>query len=247
VSPTPQPTPEPTDKPSSAPSARPTEGCRVQNGVFGDVNQEQTRTIEFGYEMEFRDTADAEQDLIPKVEGAITDSILGLVFAECETSRRLRVSRRLEVTGVSQNPEDLIMDDVVCGEIDDGNDCVVVSGALTLYASDAESAAALEDEIIDAIKANMDSGELNKVDDSIVRVTYTELQSDGDASKSINDGNEQVGNNNTPVLVGALVAAGVVLAAVLGVAYKRRSNDEDATISNFGGESNTGESNTISA
>ena len=106
---------------------------------------------------------------------------------------------------------------------------MVVSGALSLYATDAESASALEDVILEAIKANMEAGNFNDVDESVVRVTYTELESGPDGSQSANDGNRAIGeDNNSGVLIGSLVAAGVIMAAVVGVAYRKRQNENEA-------------------
>lgn len=211
-----------------------------------------------------------ESDILPLVEKAVTDSILAEIFAQCAVRRKVR--RRLEITGVTQNPEDLVLDDskfdfsdstqylvlsfrtlsnpivffprmraVVCGDVADGNSCVVVSGALAVFASDEESASSLEDAILAAIKANMDSGSFNDVHESVVRVTYTELQSGGPSGSEGSGGNSAVGtDNNTPVLVGSLVAAGVLMAAVLAVAYTKRNKNEndlaDATATDIGGE-----------
>lgn len=71
------------------------------------------RTLEFGYEVEATADADTiEDEVLPLVEKSVTDSILGEIFTECTTARRqLRVSRRLEITGVTQNPEDVVLDD----------------------------------------------------------------------------------------------------------------------------------------
>lgn len=63
--------------------------------------------------------AEIESDIIPLVESAVTDSILSEIFSDCEGGRRLqrslRVSRRrLQVTGVTQNPEDEVLTDGTC-------------------------------------------------------------------------------------------------------------------------------------
>ncbi len=81
----------------------------------------------------------------------------------------------------------------------------------------------------------MDSGTFDNVEPSVVRVTYTEFQSDT-PSGSESDGNDAVvQNNNTPVLVGSLVGAGVLMAAILAIAYKRRNSaQEDETTTDLG-------------
>lgn len=117
-----------------------------------------------------------------------------------------------------------------------------MDGALSIYATDEESATALEEEILAAIKANMDSGNFNDVDPSVVRVTYTELQSDT-PSGSESNGNDAIGEyKNTPVLVGSLVGAGVIMAAILTIAYMRRANNaqEDGTATDLGDQPSGG-------
>lgn len=126
---------------------------------------------------------------------------------------------------------------VVCGEVGDGNECVVVNGAFSIYATTEESASALEEDILSSIRSKMEAGDFNDVDPSVVRVTYTDLDTDRpDGSQSNAGNNPTVGNNNTPVLVGALVAAGVLMAVVLTVAYRRRTKgeSEDATATELG-------------
>jgi hypothetical protein len=77
--------------------------------VFGDIDSEVFRTIEYGYEVETTTSAEAiASDVLPLVESAVTNSILSELFAECAVRRKLR--RRLEVTGVTQLPEDLVVD-----------------------------------------------------------------------------------------------------------------------------------------
>lgn len=86
--------------------------CATQDGIFGNIDSEAVRTIEYGYEVEANTTADIiESEIIGRVESAVTDSILAEIFAECAVRRNLRVTRRLEITGVTQNPEDIVLDD----------------------------------------------------------------------------------------------------------------------------------------
>ena len=123
---------------------------------------------------------------------------------------------------------------------------MVVSGALSIFATDEESANAMQDAIKAAIKENMDKGDFDDVSEDVVRVSYTELNSNVAGSQGADRSNTQVGNNNAGVLVGALVAAGVVVAAVGTIAYKRRNRtqglDEGATSTFFGGDQPTSSS-----
>ena len=101
----------PTTGPSQAPSVfECTTGSN--NGIYGDISSEVDRTIEYGYEIEATVTNDdIEGTLVPLVEAAVTDSILAELFAECGTTARVRqLRRRLEITGVTLNPEDEVLE-----------------------------------------------------------------------------------------------------------------------------------------
>lgn len=208
--------------------------CSTQDGIYGDITAEAVTTIEFGYEVEANLTASAiESVILPLLEQAITDSVLSEVFPNCSLRRNLRVSRHLQVLGVSQNPEDLVLEDLACSEVAEGNECVVVSGALTLYSSDTEGNDDSADAIRTSIVNDMAEGSFDDVSDDVVRVSYRELQSDRENSVDGTDGAETIGDSNSPVLIGVLVAAGVVLAAGLAVAYKKRS-EADGNATEFG-------------
>ena len=81
----------------------------------------------------------------------------------------------------------------------------------------------------------MDAGNFDDVHPSVIRVTYTELQPDTPSGSESEGNNAVVENSGNPVLIGSLVGAGVVMAAVLTVAYRRRANlaQEDGTATNF--------------
>ena len=112
---------------------------------------------------------------------------------------------------------------------------MVVDGALSVYATTEASASDLEDEILASIKENMDAGNFDDVHPSVVRVTYTELQPDTPSGSESEGDNAVVQNNGNQVLIGSLVGASVLMAAVLAVAYRRRANmaQEDGTATNI--------------
>lgn len=143
-------------------------------------------------------------------------------------------SARYPVLRVSLSHKDMTVLSVVCGSVEDGNECVVVSGALSVYATDEESADAMQDFIKAAIKSKMDDGDFDNVSPEVARVSYTEISKHVDGSETTDQDNSQVGNNGTGVLVGALVAAGVVVAAIGTIVYKRRHRDHDAGSTYFG-------------
>lgn len=111
----------PSDMPSLSPTFSPTSTpttfeCATQDGYYGVIGSaEEVFTIEFGYEIEATADANIESDVLPLVEKAVTDSILGEIFTECSDRRKLKaIRRRLEITGVTQDPEDLILQDGKC-------------------------------------------------------------------------------------------------------------------------------------
>lgn len=127
----------------------------------------------------------------------------------------------------------------MCGSVAEGNDCVVVSGALMIYATDKQTADAMQESIKAAIKANMDRGDFDDVTDNVVRVSYTELSPDVDRSETTDQDNSELGNSGSGVLVGALVAAGVVVAALGTVVYRRRHQLESEIAASTNGEQTT--------
>ena len=112
---------------------------------------------------------------------------------------------------------------------------MVVDGALSIYATTEASAIEPDEEIRASIKENMDAGNFDDVDPSIVRVTYMELVPDKPSGSESEENNAVVQDNGNQVLIGSLVGAGVLMAAVLAVAYRRRANmaQEDGTATNI--------------
>jgi hypothetical protein len=70
--------------------------------------------VKFAYELEVTSGADIVEDVLPKLEQAIVDSVLSDVFSdECGSRRRslrVAISRKLAVTGISRHPPDAISD-----------------------------------------------------------------------------------------------------------------------------------------
>jgi hypothetical protein len=130
-SPTPQTTALRTDNPVTSaptlapslvvtfsPSATPIEPCISTDGTFGVVSGtvETDVPISYMYEMETVSGVTPEtidSVILPQLEKAIVDSVLEEVFPDgCVGTevgkRRLRLKRRLTVTGITMNPSDLI-------------------------------------------------------------------------------------------------------------------------------------------
>ena len=112
----------PSSSPSASPSFAPTRAdCETTDGVFGAVDGESV-SVDFAYELqvsgEDQSNLSIQDNILPSLEKAITDSILPVIFKdECDRSngRRLRFQRRLEVIGISQYPDDIIYDDCTYG------------------------------------------------------------------------------------------------------------------------------------
>ena len=108
-SPSSSPAPTLTEHPTSLP-----EQCVSSFGVFGDISWTST-SVEFGYELE-TSVADneIEEFILPDLEVAMVDSVLsGLFPVSCDQTgtRKLQLQRRLQVEGISGNPDDIILDD----------------------------------------------------------------------------------------------------------------------------------------
>jgi hypothetical protein len=103
----------PTMAPSSAPSLP--EPCVSSFGVFGDISSTST-VVDFGYELQTSSVAgdDIEELILPDLEVVMVDSVLsGLFPSGCAQTgtRKLQLQRRLQVEGISGNPNDIILDD----------------------------------------------------------------------------------------------------------------------------------------
>lgn len=132
------------------------------------------------YELETQSGADLTNNVIPVVEDAFTAAILPLLLSDnCSGSvRRLRESgrRRLVATGVSSLPIDLVLEGIECDPdnvIDSANDCVTVSGELTVYIDGDEADVVAT---VNAVLENgMSNGDFLYADDTLVRITWDEL------------------------------------------------------------------------
>ena len=130
--------------------------------------------------------------VLPKVEEALGNDLLPVLFAECAAGGKDAMTRKLafddsnpltegSIVGMSNSPPDLVVsldDGAVCTatQTRPGNSCTVVQGVITVYAptdsalasfgDDSEEKEALMDEIVssvqDTIRDAMESGSLNE-------------------------------------------------------------------------------------
>ena len=119
---------------------------------------------------------------------------------------------------------------MICGTFDEGNSCVVVSGEMTIYSDDDESASTEMETVKNAVKAAMDSGSLDDSHEDIIKVTYVDIE------PNTNNGNSATGTDYGSIDKNTLAyaIAGAILGAllILAVVYRQKNKggkDEDTT------------------
>jgi hypothetical protein len=99
-----------------------------------------------------------------------------------------------------------------------------VSGELTLYTEQGGGSSA-KDDVLDSIEQGMNSGSFNDIQKDIVRVAYVQLTPESNAATpgaaTRQTADPDVGSPGM-VRVGILLAAGLLVALLVGVAYKRK-------------------------
>jgi hypothetical protein len=119
---------------------------------------------------------------------------------------------------------------VTCESVQEGNTCFVVSGELTLYAEQSLASPA-KDDVLESIEEGMNSGSFNDVQEDIVRVTYVQLGAEsnsGTTGASTGETTDPEVSSPGMVRVGLFLAAGLLVALLVGVAYKqKRKTDLD--------------------
>lgn len=121
--------------------------------------------------------------------------------------------------------------------VQEDNTCVVVSGELTLYIEQGGDSSAkqsvldsIEQDILVSIEQGMNSGSFNDVQEDIVRVTYARLASESNSGTTgANTGETTDPEVSSPgmIRVGLFLAAGLLMALLVGVAYKRKRKTDD--------------------
>jgi len=236
--------PSPPNDPEEAP-------CTTSDGTFGIIrnidsdsdtdtdNTLMTIPIEYQYEIEAitgTKRSTINNDILPLVEKAIVDSILQEVFPDrCGNTeigkRRLRIQRRLEVTGVSMYPPDYITTSTCNVERSSStlNECAIVDGELTLFTNDGE-AANEQFRIANLIKENMNSGVYDDLSDKIVRLYYLDSSSSDPTESNTSNGEDEVNANGSEsatgkserksLKVGLFLGLGALVAILAGVVFR---------------------------
>ena len=114
-------------------------------------------------------------------------------------------------------------------------------GQLTLYSDVGNGASSQQQTIQDSLETDMNAGTFNDVQKDIVRVTYVDLlpRTDQGSSGANNGGAQEtrVQPQNSMVRVGLFLAAGFLVAVLVGVALNRRrksATEEDAETHELG-------------
>lgn len=143
--------------------------------------------VSFSYQLVHDVGENAEDDLIPAVEKAISESLAVQFLSMCQTNldqdtgralstipntRRDRVYHRLlDVLGVSSSPEDISSPNG-CDKVDPGTECLIVNGGLSLYID--ENSVKTKEEVgnkaLIVIKDGMRRGKY--LSDGIIKLTF---------------------------------------------------------------------------
>ena len=203
----------------------------------------------FVYEVETNvEYSDEEMnnDILPKVEQAIGDGLLPILFDECAPDSAIPASNSPtdgSIMGITTAPPDLVITDSIAScsvtTTQPGNSCTVIEGILTIYVppTNGNMTQQKSDALImatqDAVREVMESGALNDgvVDESIDSVTYGK---DGRYKEPVvmlgtDKSNSDEGGGGFPAVIAmaggvAVIAAGL---AIVGAKMRNRKDDDE--------------------
>jgi len=233
--------PDATPEPSTAMPTIVTESpvfasCETNGGVFGSNGGNQL-TVGYGYELETDPVTAGEltQQVIPALEIAFNNFLLPDLFpgicAQVAAGRR-----RLAVQGISTMPDDRPQFGIPCQtpKTETGNDCVYIRGQLMIFTDEIGTRQQYIDTIKSGLKLGMTNGAFNDAQESIVKVTYVEADSDGmplDNRPTVSPtlapdedrGIDEASDDDRNLLLPLLLVAGAVLIVVTGVVTYRNT------------------------
>jgi len=140
----------------------------LETGTFGFMSDKSVE-IEYAYELEYKsDSTDDLSTIQFDLENAINEEAIPILMGDSDATS--------SVIGVSSNPADQVLQSVECSQKSDGNDCVLVTGTMTVYLDESDSDSSLgegkEEELLTALEESMSNGELNSSNDNIIDVRY---------------------------------------------------------------------------
>ena len=113
-----------------------------------------------------------------------------------------------------------------------------------MYSENGNSANSAKESVKQSIKDDMDAGNFNGAQENIVRVSYVTLSADAnEGTAGLENGADpeiNVRSQTSLVRVSLFVVAGVMMAVLVGIAYKRRRKsdaDTDAQTNELGEQS----------
>lgn len=238
-----------TEPPSGAPET-PTQPCVSSDGTFGDISDAALLAVPVTYHYEMQivagtSTEKVNDEVLPKLEQVIVDSILHEAFPEECTAKvigkrkkrklhRSHNNRLLEVTGVSMYPPDYITTNScnVLVSNDSRSECLVLKGELTIYIND--QIVEEQNRVENLIKENMNSGVYNSAREEIVQLYYLKKEDPIESNTSEGtDGKIDGGKrNNRTLRMGLFVGIGALSAVFAGVVFRvtrRMRNNDDQT------------------
>ena len=118
---------------------------------------------------------------------------------------------------------------VACSSVKDGNSCFVVSGELTIFAEDQATLDTESENVKKAIENEMTAGNLNDAQEDIVRVSYVDidptLNKNVEPEPGLNDDDNRI---LTISPVPFIVGGAVLLAVLVGIAYRQHKKNADS-------------------
>jgi len=224
--------------------------CRsTSNASFGSLSKK-SAMIEFVYEMEV-DIKNADNvvfgQVLPKIEQALTDSLLPVFFEDdcSEYNPQVSISRRrlLEgsssVIGISGMPYDTEKQEEQCvGTLTDTNNkCYVMDGWITLYSNEPMEEATItlaRQSLQDNMIAGKFDKKLNKfMIKKVVGLKYSTLNPDA-LENDDNNLSPRRNRNGPPIFVYVLLSVGLVIISAAFVLYRRiRHQDEEDDSQNY--------------
>mmetsp|Transcript_11558 Transcript_11558/g.27810 ORF Transcript_11558/g.27810 Transcript_11558/m.27810 type:complete len:270 (+) Transcript_11558:41-850(+) len=222
--------------------------CFANADGFGGSITDTSFTVEYYYEMVYRDGGDSVDELINSFETDSTNFILqsDLFDSPCNEV----IARQAGAAhGISSNPPDDDLDGIPCttiaGDPGQATSCAVVSGAFEVYyIDDGSGGDALKQQFKEGIENGINNGGVAISHPDIVEVaavpdpTVTGRGEDPASTPTDIVANPDDDGNSTPVIIGAVVGGALIVGAI--ALY--RSKQAGAAASGAAGAASSGAS-----
>ncbi|CAJ1894691.1 unnamed protein product [Cylindrotheca closterium] len=204
--------------------------CFANADGFGGSITDTSFTVEYYYEMVYREGGDPVDDLVGSFERDSTNFLLQSDLFESPCNEV--IARQAGAAhGITSNPPDVALDGIPCTTIsgDDAvaTECVVVNGAFEVfYIDDGSGSEALEAQFKAGIEEGINNGSVSISNPDIVEVAAVpdpESTPRGQDPAVTPEGivaNPDDDGNSTPVIIGAVVGGVLIVGAI--ALYKSR-------------------------